>query len=465
MRPRPGSSGGQKARIALARAVYQRPRAIILDCTLSAVDARVGRHVFDCVVRGLLRGCTCVFATHQLQYLERCDRVLVLDQGRVVACGSPADMVKSVSLAEEEGERPTQAGTLCSPSDAASIATDEGGDAMPAKPVAQPDDVDERFVGNMTLASCWRYLRQGTSLTRVLAQLLLLVACEVLYVLTQYFLARWVSATAAQQRQPFFPAVFASLAVLTTAAAVVSAISYFTMAVGNNNSLYHAMQDAVSAHAHHGRDDRALRRTCQVMNTPIRFFHANPHGRIMNRFSKDQANVDELLPYTMYEASMSLLIGVGAVVMSCVASPFIAISVPFLVIAGLLMRQFYASASKQLKQLESVTRSPVYTLLSGEARGWLALERSLARRVLAETLDGLTTIRAHGCQPQLLRRFHAAQDAHSRASFHFLAAASWFGFWLDMLAVTLLAITAFVCVGLRSSQQVWPRHACTRVAH
>lgn len=79
------SSGGQKHRVALARAVYAHADVVLLDDPLSAVDAHVGRHLFDACICGLLAGSTRILVTHQLQVggrSWRCSRAAVGGRGR-----------------------------------------------------------------------------------------------------------------------------------------------------------------------------------------------------------------------------------------------------------------------------------------------------------------------------------------------------------------------------------------------
>ena len=71
-------SGGQKARINLARALYIDADIYLLDDPLSAVDTHVGRHLFDRAINSYLRGKIRVLVTHQLQYLKDVDRILIL---------------------------------------------------------------------------------------------------------------------------------------------------------------------------------------------------------------------------------------------------------------------------------------------------------------------------------------------------------------------------------------------------
>ena len=85
--------GGQKARVALARAVYRNADIALLDDPLSAVDAYVGRELFNECIVGAMAGRTRVLVTHQVHLLTQADRVLVFDNGALVANGSHADLL------------------------------------------------------------------------------------------------------------------------------------------------------------------------------------------------------------------------------------------------------------------------------------------------------------------------------------------------------------------------------------
>ncbi|KAG0028464.1 Multidrug resistance-associated protein 1 [Podila clonocystis] len=81
-------SGGQKQRVSLARAVYHKSDIVLMDDPLSAVDQNVGRHIFDQCIRGYLSDRTVIIVTHQLQYLHRCDRIVMLQNGKIAYQGS-----------------------------------------------------------------------------------------------------------------------------------------------------------------------------------------------------------------------------------------------------------------------------------------------------------------------------------------------------------------------------------------
>ena len=122
-------SGGQKARVTLARAVYARADIVLLDDPLSAVDAHVGRHLLRHVLgpKGLLANATRVLVTHQTQFLPHADEVFILDGGRVVARGSYE------ALKGQEKAIPTLQGlTSENADDADDDAQPDGAAALPA---------------------------------------------------------------------------------------------------------------------------------------------------------------------------------------------------------------------------------------------------------------------------------------------------------------------------------------------
>ncbi|KAG0272417.1 Multidrug resistance-associated protein 1 [Linnemannia exigua] len=86
-------SGGQKQRVSLARAVYHKSDVILMDDPLSAVDQNVGKHIFDQCIRGYLAGRTVIIVTHQLQYLHRCDKIVMLQSGKIAYQGTYQELM------------------------------------------------------------------------------------------------------------------------------------------------------------------------------------------------------------------------------------------------------------------------------------------------------------------------------------------------------------------------------------
>ncbi|KAF9973091.1 Multidrug resistance-associated protein 1 [Actinomortierella ambigua] len=88
-------SGGQKQRVSIARAVYHESDIVLMDDPLSALDQNVGRHIFDQCIRGFLSNRTVILVTHQLQYLHRCDHIVMLKSGRVAYQGTYDELMAS----------------------------------------------------------------------------------------------------------------------------------------------------------------------------------------------------------------------------------------------------------------------------------------------------------------------------------------------------------------------------------
>lgn len=81
-------SGGQRARISLARAIYRKAEIYLLDDPLSAVDTHVGKHIFEQCIKEHLKEKVCVLVTHQLQYLKDVEHIVLMEGGVALAQGS-----------------------------------------------------------------------------------------------------------------------------------------------------------------------------------------------------------------------------------------------------------------------------------------------------------------------------------------------------------------------------------------
>jgi ABC-type multidrug transport system fused ATPase/permease subunit len=98
----------------------------------------------------------------------------------------------------------------------------------------------------------------------------------------------------------------------------------------------------------------------KVLRAPMTFFWSNPSGRVLNRFSKDMDNIDKLMVRAAADWWNFSFIGIGAMVSIMVLLPWLlVILVPLMAVMYMITRYFFR-ASRQLKRLEAVTRSPVY---------------------------------------------------------------------------------------------------------
>ncbi|CAF3009500.1 unnamed protein product [Rotaria sp. Silwood2] len=90
-------SGGQKARVSMARALYRNADIYLLDDPLSAVDVKVAKHLFQKSIKSYLADKICILVTHQIQFLQNATKIIVLNNGEMVQIGSYTDLLASSS--------------------------------------------------------------------------------------------------------------------------------------------------------------------------------------------------------------------------------------------------------------------------------------------------------------------------------------------------------------------------------
>ncbi|XP_075413485.1 cystic fibrosis transmembrane conductance regulator [Tenrec ecaudatus] len=164
-----------------------------------------------------------------------------------------------------------------------------------------------------------------------------------------------------------------------------------------------------------------------VLHAPMSTFNTLKAGGILNRFSKDIAILDDLLPLTMFDFIQLLLIVIGAVTVVSVLLPYILLATVPVVVAFVLLRAYFLHTSQQLKQLESEARSPIFTHL-------------------VTSLKGLWTLRAFGRQPYFETLFHKALNLHTANWFLYLSTLRWFQMRIEMVFVIFFIAVTFISI-------------------
>ncbi|KAM4609455.1 ATP-binding cassette sub-family C member 4-like [Polymixia lowei] len=441
-------SGGQKARVNLARAVYQDADIYLLDDPLSAVDAEVGKHLFEQCVCGLLRKKPRILVTHQLQYLKAADQILVLKEGQMVAQGTFNELQRSgldfTSLLKEEddqeeerqGSTPVPGNLTHSPhalseSSMPSLSSSlysliEGPEQLPE--AAQPMAEESRSEGTIGLGLYVKYFRAGANFLVLLTLVLLNLLAHITYILQDWWLAYWASeqehvnatehlngSSPRQLDLDLYLGVYAGLTAASVASGFARSLVFFHVLVSSAQTLHDGMFNA-------------------ILRTPVRFFDVNPIGRILNRFSKDIGHLDSLLPWTFVDFIQVFLQVLGVIAVAAAVIPWIILPVVPLLVAFLFLRRYFLRTSRDIKRLESTTRSPVFSHLSS-------------------SLQGLWTIRAFKAQQRFQQMFDTYQELHTEAWFLFLTTSRWFAVRLDGICSIFVTITAFGCLYLRNDME------------
>ncbi|XP_012339261.1 probable multidrug resistance-associated protein lethal(2)03659 [Apis florea] len=418
-------SGGQRARINLARAVYSETEIYLLDDPLSAVDAHVGKHMFEeCIVK-YLKGKTRILVTHQLQYLQTVDRIIVLKDGAIEAEGSYEKLASMGMdfgrLLEKESEEEEQRSGSNPPSRTTSrnaSITSLSSLKSNASEKNDPVEVAEmQSKGKVSGEVYAKYLRAGGNWCLVVTIAIFCVLAQGLASSSDFFISEWVNMEEKYVNETndkieidwkgplsreYCIYLYTGLVISTIIITFIRSFTFFTT----------CMKASIRLH------DRMFQSLSQAR---MRFFNTNTSGRVLNRFSKDMGAIDEVLPIALIDCLQIGLSLLGIVAVVGVANYWLLIPTVIIGIIFYYLRVFYLATSRSVKRLDGVTRSPVFAHLSA-------------------TLEGLPTVRAFKAQEILTREFDEHQDLHSSAWYIFISSSRAFAFWLDFFCVIYITL-------------------------
>jgi ATP-binding cassette subfamily C (CFTR/MRP) protein 4 len=321
-------SGGQRARVSLARAVYRNASIYLLDDPLSAVDAHVGQHIFnECIgPHGYLarQQATRILITHQVHFLKEADWIVVMDAGRVIRQGTWGD-VMDIELEQYVAPESNDDDNLDGRTEA--VENDDEEDDIPyidddvpehasgymklrtttdakkplsrfssANSVAEQEESEERdeekSATKIRFAKVfYEYFRAGASPLVLLAIVIYLLFSQAVTSGSDLFLTFWTNQELLR--------LHGEHTVLTQTTDGLYIYGFLILAVIFVTLSRGFVFFAVCMRASKKLHDRSF--LC-LLHSPMRFFDLNPTGRILNRFSKDMGAVDELLPKAIIEA-------------------------------------------------------------------------------------------------------------------------------------------------------------------
>ena len=427
-------SGGQKARVSLARAVYQEADIYLLDDPLSAVDMKVGKNIFDNCVRGFLSDKIVVMVTHHLQYVRQADKIVIMRDGSVVCSGAYESVVKNEFCIEFLLDlKRTEERDVSVISRLESVKKELIGkftltreeNEHTNEPLSQSLSAEDYRPSSTSLVTYLKYFWTG-GLCATILMLILTVVSNALLFLSYWWMQSMSSCSSEltnnNTRQnlsmncPWYlsvdnPAAIELLTLFTLLGTLLSFLLGF-------NFYYLLLQASRRLH------NRMLHR---VMHCTMHFFDTNPSGRILNRFSKDIGFLDEQLLFIFYffwsTGIYIIIVTLGTIVVQYLFIVPITISL-FLTLS---LRYYYLKTCTQVKRLESIARSPLYSHIS-------------------LSLLGLATIRALRIEKRVTQDFHYYQDQHSTAWYHYISCSKWFELRLDILAVLVSIAGVFLAL-------------------
>ncbi|KEP49841.1 multidrug resistance-associated ABC transporter [Rhizoctonia solani 123E] len=408
-------SGGQKARINLARVAYFGPDIALLDDPLSAVDSHVSKHILEnCFLSGPLSEKTRVLVTHQLHVLPYVDEVIFMDDGRIVERGTYADLVAAggqfsqlvaeYGVAEETGKEKEG-------EDTTATAKDDRAKEMDA-PAAKLMQGDERTTGAVGWGAYTSYIRAAGGLHWMPLLGLMLTLAQAANVMSTLFLGFWTSNHWGLPAGAYM-GIYAGLGFAT---AIFSFLGSFAFAWAGFIASLNLFSGALGG----------------VLGSPMKFFDTTPIGAIIARLSKDIDTLDANLPQAWFQLLSNAFSIIGTVALVFYTYAWLGIMFPPLFILYWYFSMFYRRTSIEVKRLDSILRSLLYAAFS-------------------EALTGLSTIRAYREQHRFVRASERQIDVENKAYFMTIACQRYLGVRLDFLGNLLILGIGLIAVGFRTS--------------
>ena len=450
-------SGGQKQRVSLARAVYSRSDLYLLDDPLSAVDSHVGKHIFDKVIgpNGVMKNQTRLLVTHGVTFLPETDNIIVMKDGEISEQGSYEELLrKNGDFAKflleymnnddadsdfVEGVKEKLRGTLgekelmkqLSRKDSISSTSSYGSgsengekkgkskteksvvDAKDPSTGVKKDDgkklIEKEAIetGSVKLAVYFYYMK-AIGIMGTLVVVFFQVSYTGASIMANYWLNWWTQDKFPEYDYKFYLGVYGAIGG-AQAISTLFLMGTFGLIALNGSKLLHKNM------------------LMRVMMSPMSFFDTTPIGRIVNRFAKDVDICDSMLPSNMRAWLSTFANFVGTMVSIITILPFII----FLFIPASIIfvgiQKMYVNTSRQLKRLESVSRSPIYSHFG-------------------ETITGAPTIRAFGKESDFIRLSDEKVDYNQVCYFPSVIANRWLAVRLEGIGNLITFGAAMFCI-------------------
>ncbi|KAF1329526.1 Abc transporter c family member 2, partial [Globisporangium splendens] len=438
-------SGGQKARVAIARAMYRSKYDIlILDDPLSAVDPHVAHAIFNQCIVGLAKDKTRLLVLNShYDLLQHADKILVIQDGCIAGDGTyneilaqfpelgmqsatldklEKDVIDEHEIDEDEKQRESALAVamevVMSAEQSAKDAAESGkseGQEDPAKLVQAEDRVKGKVTG-----AIYRSYFDEAGFNGVIVLILLLIiyaTSQGVRTLVDWWQGHWAKNMVRNGVDPSYSDVkfgmwYLGFIVLCCILTVARGQLLIEACVRSSSNLHNEL----------------FRR---VLSAPVnRYFDVTPVGRILNRFSNDLDQVDASLPQQYQLLLQNVAMTVGALAVSAASSYWIGVSYIPMIILFVMIGKYFKKTSREVKRLEGITRTPVYNLFG-------------------ETLTGLHTIRAFKMQDKFIRINKDTVDGNAAAYFLYWGAGRWLAVRLDWMSVVIIFVVSLYLVATK----------------
>ncbi|XP_077862743.1 ATP-binding cassette sub-family C member 5-like [Saccoglossus kowalevskii] len=449
-------SGGQKQRVSLARALYAGNNIYLLDDPLSAVDTHVGQHILKHYVMDALHGKTVLFVTHQLQYLRGCDKILVVQDGRIHESGTHQQLInygghyanlikrfhsKEVtelnntidSISNINTAVSVDAYATCAHSDSSMSLSNTSRISFGIPHDNKKEESgklmtkEEQAEGGVKLATYHAYIQYGGGYLISIFTIFTIVIVTGCVAASSWWLGYWIAHTTNQDTNStytnetlttgfitentdtaYFGYAYSIIIVIMITFAIVKCVLYVKITLKAATRLHNEVFK-------------------KVFQSPMTFFDTTPSGRIINRFSKDLDEVDVHLPINMTQTITLFCTILFYFLSISLVFPWYLLAFILFSIVFLVAFSYFRHAMRDLKRLDHISRSL-----------WLSH--------MTATTQGVSTVRAYGKQGEFSKRFADLVDCNSVPFVLFYLTNRWVAVRLDVIGMITSFIAALMTV-------------------
>ncbi|XP_057566818.1 ATP-binding cassette sub-family C member 12-like [Hippopotamus amphibius kiboko] len=398
-------SGGQRQRISLARAVYSNHEIYLLDDPLSAVDAHVGKHVFEECIKKALRGKTIVLVTHQLQDPEHIYDAAVVEALKE----SPAERAEDAGDGKHEGKEPET----------------ESEFVDTRVPLDQLIQTESPRGGTVTWKTYHTYIKAsgGYFLSLLVVSLFLLMIGSSVF--SNWWLGVWldkgsqvacgphgntstceVGTVLADTGPGVYQWVYAGSMVSVLAFGITKGFTFTKTTLMASSSLHDRVFD-------------------KILESPMSFFDTTPTGRLMNRFSKDMDELDVRLPFHAENFLQQFFMVLFILMILAAVFPAVLLVLAGLAVGFFVLLRIFHGGVQELKKVENISRSPWFSHVTS-------------------SMQGLGTIHAYGKRDNCINKFKMLNDENCSHLLYFNCALRWFALRMDVLMNIVTFIVAML---------------------
>ncbi|XP_068938918.1 ATP-binding cassette sub-family C member 11 isoform X2 [Petaurus breviceps papuanus] len=428
-------SGGQKQRISLARAVYANREIYLLDDPLSAVDAHVGKQIFEECIKKALKGKTMVLVTHQLQYLEFCDQIILLKDGKICESGTHDELLKKKGkysqliqkICGETVQNATDGAENIAEKTQVDFYSQEGFFNETSGNETQLTEKEEMKEGALSWKVYHHYIQGAGGYIITSVTFLLMIVNVCLTTFNFWWLSHWLQQGSGANnsskineteqlgpgslfdnpQMPFYQLVYAVSALILIFTGVISSALFTKTTIKASTALHNKLFK-------------------KILLCPMSFFDTTPNGRFLNCFSGDLNELDEIVPLIAEEFLLLFFIVVSIFIIVVIMSPYFLIVGSVTGVIFFILFWAFKKTINVIKRLENYSRSPFFS------------------HVLT-SLQGLSSIHVYGRTNDYIQEFRRLTDHHCNYVILFVSATRWIALRLELLTnLMTLAVALFV---------------------